>query len=61
MDLNTTSMQKYVYLRLELKFQSQCGIQIKNLKKYSKITPFIDWYKMLIPWFICYIDGKKFF
>ena len=36
MDLNTTSMQKYVYLRLEQKFQSQCGIQIKNLKKILK-------------------------
>lgn len=33
----------------------------KLKKKYSKIIPFIDWYKMLIPWIICYIDGKEFF
>ena len=65
---NTYGFEYYLYAKVCLSKIRAKEVPItmwypnkKLKKKYSKITPFIDWYKMLIPWFICYIDGKKFF
>ena len=65
---NTYGFEYYLYAKVCLSNIRAREVSItmwypnKNLKKkYSKITPFIDWYKMLIPWLISYIDRKKFF
>jgi dolichol-phosphate mannosyltransferase len=63
---NTYGFEYYLYakvLKSKLTFK-EVSIAMwypnkKLKKKYSKILPIIDWYKMLIPWTIAYLDGKE--
>lgn len=63
----TYGFEYYLYAKVlnsDIK-SKEVGVQMKYPKnkneKYTKIKPGLDWIKMLIPWIISLMDGKKLF
>jgi hypothetical protein len=62
---NTYGFEYYLYAKVlnsDIKSR-EVGVQMKyptnKNERYTKIKPGLDWIKILLPWFIALVDGKK--